>query len=248
VEISWSTFVLEIINFLVLVWILKHFLYKPVLDVIARRRAGIEKTVTDAEALRSSAETLQAQYEGRIADWEQERQQARDALAEELEAERAKKMAELQTALQQEQEKMRVAEARRQADSSRKIEESALLLGSRFATRLLQQASGPDVEARLVELVCNELAELPADRIKSITSNIGQIPGYVTVFSAFPLADEQRQGLSRALARIIPTETPVHFEQDSNLLAGVRIMVGAWVLGVNLQDELKGFMEVSHGN
>jgi len=47
-ELSWSTFLLEIINFLVLVWILKHFLYKPVLDVIARRRSGIEKTLADA--------------------------------------------------------------------------------------------------------------------------------------------------------------------------------------------------------
>ena len=41
-ELSWSTFFLEIINFLVLVWILKRFLYKPVMDVIARRREGIE--------------------------------------------------------------------------------------------------------------------------------------------------------------------------------------------------------------
>ena len=51
-ELNWSTFILEIINFLVLIWILKRFLYKPVLDVIARRRAGIEKTLSDAREMR----------------------------------------------------------------------------------------------------------------------------------------------------------------------------------------------------
>ena len=50
-ELNWSTFVLEILNFLVLVWILKRFLYKPVLAVIARRREGIEKSLAEARSL-----------------------------------------------------------------------------------------------------------------------------------------------------------------------------------------------------
>ena len=36
-EINWTTFVLEIVNFLILVWLLKHFFYRPVLAVVARR-------------------------------------------------------------------------------------------------------------------------------------------------------------------------------------------------------------------
>ena len=38
-ELDWTTFILEIINFLVLVWILHRFLYQPVMNVIAQRRA-----------------------------------------------------------------------------------------------------------------------------------------------------------------------------------------------------------------
>src|SRR5437899_2702758 len=43
------------INFLILVWILKRFLYQPVLNVIASRRAGIEKTLTDAQRIETAA-------------------------------------------------------------------------------------------------------------------------------------------------------------------------------------------------
>ena len=244
-ELTWSTFVLEIINFLVLVWILKRFLYQPVLDVIARRRAGIEKILADAKALHAEAEKLQKQYEGRLDDWEQERQQAREDLARELDAERTRKMAELQTSLEQAREKARVTEEHRRDDARRKIEETALIQGSRFAARLLEQASGPDTETRLVDLVISELSRLPPERIAAVHNSYGKTTRVIEVISAFPLADEQRRRLTQALAKVISADTPLQFKQDSELVAGVRITIGAWVLGANIRDELKGFMELA---
>jgi F-type H+-transporting ATPase subunit b len=246
VELSWSTFVLEIINFLVLLWILKHFLYKPVLGVIARRRAGIEKTLTDAEVLHADAEKLQKQYQGRLADWNQERQQARAALSQELETERARKMAELQITLEEKKKMASMAEARRQADAMRKFEETALKQGARFATRLLEQASGPETEARLVELVLTELSKLPDEHIAALRNSNGKTPAAVVVVSAFPLPGDQRQRLEQALSTLISPDISLRFEQDSDLLAGIRITIGAWVLGVNLRDELKGFIALAH--
>ncbi len=245
-ELNWSTFVLEIVNFLVLVWILKRFLYKPVLDVIARRRAGIDKTLADAETLHTDAEQLQRQYEGRLADWDRERQQVRETLAREIEAERTRKMAELQAAIEQEREKAHVTETRRQADARRKIEETALAQGARFATRLLEQAAGPDTEARLVELVIAELSRLPPERITALRNSYGKMPEAIVVVSAFPLADDQRQRLEQALATVSSPDIPLRFEQDSELLAGARITIGAWILAANLRDELRGFAELDH--
>lgn len=245
-ELSWTTFVLEIINFLVLVWILKRFLYKPVLAVIARRRAGIEKTVADAQALHAEAEALQTQYEGRLAEWNEERQRARDVLTRELDAERNSKMAEQQTALEQEREKARVSELRRQADASHRIEATALVQGARFATRLLEQAAGPDTETRLAELVINELSQLSAERVTALRTSYGKAAEAIVVVSAFPLTTEQAGRLERALTKTTGLTVPTRFEQDSGLIAGLHITIGAWVLGANLRDELKGFAELAH--
>lgn len=244
-ELNWSTFVLEFINFLVLLWILKHFLYKPVLDIIARRRAGIEKTLADAATLHADAEKLQKQYEGRLSDWEQERQKMREALAREIDAERIRKMAELQATMEQERQKTRVAEARRQADARRKVEETALMQGSRFAAQLLKQAAGPDTEARLVELVITELSRLPAKRLAALRDSFGKAPEAVVVASAFPLPDDQRRRLEQALATVASPDIPRRFEEDGTVLAGVRITVGNWVLGANIRDELRGFTELA---
>jgi F-type H+-transporting ATPase subunit b len=245
-ELSWSTFVLEIINFLVLVWILKRFLYKPVLDMIARRRAGIDKTLADAKALQEEAEQLQEQYEGRLASWEKERQKARETLSRELDAERANKLAALHTVLEREREKTRVAEARRQADAMARMEETALQQGARFATRLLEETAGPETQARLVEYVLNELTRLPEERLEALRSSYGMGTEKIAVASAFVLPDEQQQKIRKALASVAGRNMPISFKQDSELLAGVRISIGAWVLGANLRDELDGFASLAH--
>ena len=245
-ELNWTTFILEIINFLVLVWILQRFLYKPVLAVIARRRAGIEQSLDDAKQMRDEAKVLQQKYEGRLSDWEQERQQARAKLQQEIEAERTRRQQELQTTLAQERKKAEVAEQRRLQDIMRKGEETALQHGAQFASRLFQVAAGPELEARLLELLLNELQQLPKERLATLRAGWAEAPAEIRVSSAFPLADDQRQRLQQALAETTGLDAPLQFAEDAELLAGLRITIGAWVLGVNLHDELKSFADLAH--
>lgn len=244
-ELSWSTFILEIINFLVLVWILKRFLYKPVLEMIARRQASIDKTLANARQLHADAEKLQQQYEGRLADWDQERKQAREKLAEELHADRERKLEELKTSLQQERERAAVAEKRRLADERLEMEDTALAQGAQLATQLLKQAAGPEVESRLVELAIDALSRLPKEKLASLRSSYGQISEGILISSAYPMPEDQRQRLQTALDKVAGKETSLSFETDEKLLAGVRINIGAWQLAANLRDELKGFSELS---
>jgi F-type H+-transporting ATPase subunit b len=245
-ELSWSTFLLEIINFLVLVWILKRFLYQPVLDVIARRRSGIENQLTEAKHQHEEADTLKADYENRLAEWDRERQQLRNNVAQELDAERARQMEALQAALAQEREKAQVAESRRRAEAERQIEHHALQQGAQFATRLLAQAAGPELESRLVKLLLDGISALSKDQITALRTQWGEPPEHILVASVFPLPADQRQQLEKALSTLTGLDVPVRYEQDPKLLAGLRITIGAWVLHTDLRDELKGFAEFAH--
>lgn len=245
-ELSWSTFVLEIINFLVLVWILKRFLYKPVLDVIARRREGIEKRLSDAEAVHADAEALQKQYEGRLSEWEHERQTARESLAKEIDAERERRLSELEASLEQAHEKARAGEARRAQQALHRMEETALGQGSRFATRILEQAAGPELEARLIELLISELSSLPAEQAVKLRNHVRSNAESALVTSAYPLAEEQRRRLEQAVQALTGPDRGVRFEQDSDLIAGARVTIGAWVLAANVREELRGFAELAH--
>ena len=76
-QIDWTTFLLEIVNFLALVWILKRFLYKPVLDVLDARAARVRAETQQAERLRAEAEELKRQFDVRLAEWNREREDKR---------------------------------------------------------------------------------------------------------------------------------------------------------------------------
>jgi len=246
VELSWSTFVLEIINFLVLVWILKRFLYKPVMEVIARRRGEIEKTRAEAAQLQADAQKLQQQYEGRVDEWNAERQQAREELNRELEAERARRLDALQGELEKKKEQALVAEERRQRDELHRIEELAMTQSAQFASRLLAKVAGPETETRLVQFLIDQLASLPAERVQRLREHHGAVADEIVVVSAFELDADERSALEQTMKKLIGEQRPVRFGRDSGLIAGVRITIGAWVLGFNLADELKGLAQLAH--
>jgi len=226
-------------------WLLQHFLYKPVLAVIARRRAAIEQSLEDAKKMRAEADALQQRYEGRLGDWEQQRQQARAKLQQEIETERKRLEQELQQALEEKKKKAETAAKRQRQERERKAEQTALAHGARFATRLLEAAAGPEIEEKLLELLVSELQKLPEERLAALRGGQAGTPAEIRVSSAFPLAKDQRGRLRKGLAAVMQADVKLNFEEDPDLLAGLRITIGAWVLAVNLKDELQGFAEMA---
>jgi F-type H+-transporting ATPase subunit b len=241
VELSWPTFLLEVINFLVLVWILKRFLYKPVLEAIARRKAAIDKNLADAQAREASAQALEQQFQQRLAEWESEKQTLRAGLVEEINAQRAQMMAALENALKQEREKARVLEERRLAELRSSAEQTAVGNGVRFTARLLARAAGPELEAKLISLALEDFQLLSDEQAGALRSLARQSGLQVRVNSAYPLSDAQRNAIAQKLNELIQQRIPVEFVEDSGLLAGLRISIGPWVLRANLEDELEFF-------
>jgi F-type H+-transporting ATPase subunit b len=248
VQLSWSTFVLEIVNFLVLVWILKRFLYKPVLDVIARRREAIGKTLSDAQDRLSKAQALESQYQNRLNEWGQEKQAAHEVLRREIETERGRLMAALMTSLDQEREKARVLEERQRLEALRRNEEQAYRQGATFAGKLLARLAGPDLENRLLQTALEDLPTLPPERLEELRAAYTAVENPVTVASAYPLSEEQRLRLQASFTKLLgPARATWDFCQDPNLVAGLRVNIGPWVLRANLQDELQYFAEMHDG-
>jgi F-type H+-transporting ATPase subunit b len=242
-ELNLTTFILEIINFLVLLWILQRFLYKPVLEVIAKRKAGIDQALAEAAHVRSEAAALQEQYNTRLGNWEQEKRRAQESLQREIEAQRAKLMAELHDALDDERSKAKIIDARRLADEQAKNQSLALANATAFASVLLKQAAGPELEKRLCDLLLQRLAELPAKTAETLRENHRDETSSIEVYSAYPLADGQRADLQQHLDALFGKTCSYNYRQDPELLAGLRIVIGAWVLRLNLLDELAGFAQ-----
>ncbi len=240
-ELNWTTFVLEIVNFLILVWILKRFLYKPVLAAIARRREAIDKTLADAKARQDDATALEQQYRNRLSDWESEKEKLRNGVREEIDAQREKLTAALRESLAQEREKARAVDERRLNDLAGKAENDARVKGAQFTSRLLARLASAELEARIVDLVLEDIALLESGQVKAMIAAVHAGERAVKVTSAFPLPDTLRAAVTGKLRTVTGDGIGIEFKEDSRLLAGLRIGVGPWVLEANLEKELQFF-------
>jgi F-type H+-transporting ATPase subunit b len=65
-SIDWITVLAQIANFLVLVWLLKRFLYRPILDGIDAREAEISNRMNDAVEAKEKAAAVEADYHEKL--------------------------------------------------------------------------------------------------------------------------------------------------------------------------------------
>lgn len=245
-ELDWSTFLLEIVNVLVLVWLLKRFLYRPVMNVIEERKAAIAKTVADASRLQHEASALKEQYDRRLVGWEQEREKARVQLQEEIAAERQRQLAALQADLEKERQQATVRESQRLKDVARRAEALALSQGSKFTASLLSRVAGPELEAKLIDAMMEDWSRLPQHRIDTIRSALpANARGKIT--TALLLKQEFREALVKKVEGRLDRTFEWEFVEDRNLIAGLRVSLGGWVLRGNLQDELRFFADSETG-
>ncbi len=236
-----STFLLEIVNFLILVWILAHFFCRPVAAVIERRREAIEGRLQRAEQMQTNAEAMRRQYETRLAEWEAEKRQQREIWVSELAAEKSGQMESFRRALAGERQQAEVLEQRRLRAREAELEQTALGLAGGFAAKLLQRLASPDMEARLVELFIEDLAEVPEEEWQRVASALDGTPGEASVGSAFPLDEARRERLRNAVSEQLGRPIECRFVEDASLIAGLRFELGPLSLAANIRDELAFF-------
>lgn len=241
-ELNWTTFILEIVNFLVLVWLLKRLLYRPVKEMIQQRKLDLEEQLQKSRDMKSEAEQLVVQYKHRLADWEKERQDAKNQLNCEIEEQRERLLAKLEDELSTQKMKNTSLIEREKRMYQVRCELRGVELGARFAARLLTQVASEELESRLIDMVMAEMPRLPDEQHNMLTT-MEDTGRQLTaeIISAYPLSEKRRQELQTYLNTVTARQLPVAFSQDPQLLAGLRITIGPWIIDANLAEELRGF-------
>ncbi|HSR01250.1 MAG TPA: F0F1 ATP synthase subunit delta [Methylophilaceae bacterium] len=246
-QFDWTTFVLEVINFIVLLWLLKHFFYKPVLNILDARQERVRKELARAEKLQKDADALKHEYQARLADWEKEREQARQNLEEELTQLKIVSTDNIKQSLLDEKAKWQVknqaitashdAEVARQAASEAYANVAAML--SRLAT--------PELTANILKIFLEDLVQMPESELTALRKAAQAFEGdaQVEVTSAHSLDNKVLSKISNALTEVTQHKLHITFKLNSELIAGLRVTIGECLLHANLAEELQFFRKHS---
>jgi F-type H+-transporting ATPase subunit b len=260
-ELSWSTLVLEIINFLVLVWILNHFLYTPIQKTILARKEMVADKLKQAETLRNEAQDLQLKYENRLADWQLEKEHLQKDFQQELDQWKSAEVVNFEKKLGAEKESFRARELRKSKELIEKNAREAMLLAGKFSEKFLKTFADEHLEKKIIEKTILDLEELPAEKMQLLSTQSAQ--DTILIQSAYPINEQQRQNLIETIEKLSHKKNPVDKLQDVSdgkqlqkfkvdflvnpeLVAGLIIQIGSVVLQANLRDELKFFTEIKN--
>lgn len=240
-EFDSTTFALEILNFLILAWLLKHFFYQPVLAIIEKRKVATELVMSDAANVRRDAEVLKNRYEAKLSELDKEYATQKARVDEEMAAERTRSLASLEADVAMERERREKLEERKRGELELALERQAMRLAARFATRLLERVAGPELNAKLADLVIGELEALTGDKQETLRDILRDSGSTLKIISAYRLDEQRSAALTRALSQFSGQSLTPEFSEDSSLKAGVSILAGSWALMANLRDELSFF-------
>lgn len=216
-RIDWWTLGLQAINFLVLVWLLQRFLYRPVSDAITARQAEAARLTADAAAAKRQAEAAAQAAEAQgaaiaagrdrlLAEAREAGEAARQRLAEQAKAEAAKLLAEARAAI-----------ARDTEAAAETLQRRAATLAAAMAERLLREAPAP--LDPFLERLAAEIASLP-ERTRAALR-----VGPLEVATATPLAPAEAARCGARIAEALggaPAAEP-RFVADPALLAGLEL-------------------------
>jgi F-type H+-transporting ATPase subunit b len=231
-----TTFLFQIVNFIVLLFILKRLLYKPVREIIEKRRALIEKTVQDAEKTKLDALELREKYQKEMDQLKDVRGQTLERLQQEV-MEEKKKM--LRTA---EEEAGRVIEREKAIFAAEKkrlqteLKDEAVDTACVLAENLLKDLSDEELHKAIFRRLLKGLEDIVPD-----LSGIKEEPLRLELASAYPLSKEELGKFSATLESLLSRKVIVDTSLDESLIAGTRMKAYDKVYNFSLSGQVDLF-------
>jgi len=235
--IDWFTVCAQIVNFLVLVWILKKFLYARILRAIDERENRIATQLAEAETREKHAGEQLALYQAKLQDFEQ----THESMLAQAKLEADKLHTEL---LDKAREEVHALENKWQADVDRERQAFLLDLRRRAAMEILTIArrtvaglSGMDVQQCAIRVFLEKFRSLDSDARKRFAE------GDLSLRSPFELSDATRAEIQQTIEQELEKPVSLRFEHVPEMGLGLELRGNGWRVGWNSESYLEALEE-----
>ncbi|NQV25571.1 MAG: F0F1 ATP synthase subunit B [Rhodopirellula sp.] len=236
--IDWFTVAAQTLNFLILVWLMKRFLYKPILHAIDEREKRIAAELADADAKKSEAQKERDEFRHKNEKFDQQRAALLSQATDEVQTERQRLLDEArqaadtlrgkrQDALQREQQSLNDEITRRTRDEVFAI-----------ARQTLTDLAGTSLEERMSDVFTRRLRELNGEGKEDLAKALKTMSDPVLVRSAFDLPPKQRATIQQALNETFSADIPVRFETAPDTISGIELTANGRKVAWSIADYL----------
>ena len=236
--ISWFTVIAQGVNFIVLVWLMKRFLYGPVLKAIDAREKRIADEIAAAATTQREARAEHALFEDKNRGFDSERAERMRAVQEEVVEKRRHLIDKAHVdaeALQTQSLALLTRKATSLAETiNHRVQREAFAL----AEHTLREVASTSLEAQIVDVFANKLRSLDNDARQTMSVALTANDGVAVVRTAFVLAPAQQRVIEAVLAEVLSTKATVQWHTDGTIVGGIELVIGgqtvSWTLAAHL--------------
>ncbi|NIR30466.1 MAG: F0F1 ATP synthase subunit B [Gammaproteobacteria bacterium] len=229
-QIDWLTVSAQIVNFLILVWLLKHFLYQPVINAMDRREQRIAERLGDAERREQSAEREARAHREKSEALTRERGQLMAQAREEVVEKRKALLEEVRNEVDEKRRRWEQQVARERAEFLENLKAEAGRCIQAIARRALRDLADTELEERIIDSFVRRLENMDDETRWALAQGTGAI--FIT--TSFELAPPVRARLTRAVHEHLVADVEVSYRESEELLCGIELSAGgrklAWTL------------------
>jgi F-type H+-transporting ATPase subunit b len=235
--IDWFTVCAQLINFLILVWLLKRFLYGRILRAIDTRERNIAERLADAEAKLAEARQQAVEYEDKVRNIEEQR----EAILAKARVESEQQHAAM---LDKARRDVRGLEAKWQEELERDRHAFLLNLRRRAAIEILSI-----VRRVLADMTSSELEQCATQvfirKIRSLDRAVWSrfTSRDMLVVSSLELSDDQRARILRSVEEQVGMPVHLRFETGEDIGLGLELRADGWRIAWNSETYLKSLEE-----
>ena len=243
---SWSTFALQAANFIILVWLLQRFLFKPVKAIVAQRKQEISRTLEEASAQKQSAVQLKQDVEAVRSAIATERQKVLDEARAILSAEREKTIEEARRDADKVRQQALTRLEQERADAIEKLFDRTMRFATSIAERLLRDIAVTSIEQQFLGRVIDYLDKMPTEQRAKLLPR--DDASNLAVTTAHALDKREQDEWRVELGKRLGAEVTIKFDDDPALIAGAVITFPHAILKFNWRESLALAMKEIHRN
>ena len=238
------TLIAQIINLVVLIWLMKRFLYQPVLKMISERQALIDAEIKKAHQARQEALLQEAQYTKKVADFDARRSLMMSEAHQEVEAFKQKILDESKQAISYSRKNWQTELEQEKKSFDSGLQVAIIKNFKLFASDALKDMAGVELTSLVLDKFKEKVQKMPKTNRKKMSDNI--LKNKKVIISTDSKLDAVKKNeLKEFLLKEFEISETIKFEfkEDENLICGIQIQVGEHQTSWNLKNYLEAFEE-----
>jgi F-type H+-transporting ATPase subunit b len=238
VLINWFTVIAQIVNFLILVVLLKYLLYNRIIKAMDEREGKIQLHLKEAEEKEQAAEQEAQSLREKNRDFDEKREYMLTQAKKEADARRKELIQEARQAATNLRLVWQEAVRREKESFVLNLRKMAAAQAYSITRKAFEDLADAEPEERMVDVFLARIQKIKKKERDALVASIKEAGNEVVIQSAFEITSKMRTKVTQALHRHLSGEIAPRYETTPDLIMGIELKTRGRKIAWNLRHYL----------